>query len=98
MGSKESCLTFVIIPFNSPIFFLCMPPNLFITRPIGSAVSGIATPSGPVTTPVESLKYQSIQGNLDFAMKTQYVSAEPIVYGCDEFKCVSSNSLGFAAS
>ena len=75
-----------------------MQTSFVVSQPIGSTVSGVATPSRPCMALMENLKYQSLHGNLDFAMKTQYVSAEPIVYGCDEFKWASSNGLGFTAS
>ena len=63
-----------------------MQTNFFVSRPIGSTVSGIATPSGPSMALMRNLKYQNLHGNLDFAMKAQYVRAEPIFYGCGEFK------------
>ena len=75
-----------------------MQANLFVSRPIGSTVSGAGTPSRPSMALMKNLKYHNLHGSLDFAMKTQYVSAEPIAHGCDEFKWVSSNGLGFTAS
>ena len=75
-----------------------MQTKFFVSLPIGSTVSGIATRSRPSMALMENLKYQNLHGDLDLAMKTQYVSAELIVYRCEELKCILSNSLGFKAS
>ena len=90
-------LNLFISPFNSLIAFI-YANKLFVSRPIGSTVSGVATPSRPCMALMENLKYQNLHGNLDFAMKTQYVRAEPIFYGCDEFKWISPHGLRFTAS